>query len=66
MPVQRPENEWGQCTEMITITTTQELDAFCRKASSAPYVTVDTEFMRDRTYFSKLCLGAAGRAGNLR
>ena len=56
MPVQRPEKEWGQCTEMITITTTQELDAFCRKASSAPYVTVDTEFMRDRTYFSKLCL----------
>ena len=41
---------------MNTITTTQELVAFCRKASSAPYVTVDTEFMRDRTYFSKLCL----------
>ena len=41
---------------MNTITTTQELDVFCRKASSAPYVTVDTEFMRDRTYFSKLCL----------
>ena len=56
MPVQRPEQARGQRTEMITITTTRELDAFCRRASSAPYVTVDTEFMRDRTYFSKLCL----------
>lgn len=41
---------------MITITTTQGLAAFCEKAASAPYVTVDTEFLRERTYYSKLCL----------
>ncbi len=41
---------------MITITKTRELETFCRRASSAPYVTVDTEFMRERTYYSKLCL----------
>ena len=46
----------GPCLEMITITNTQELEAFCGKASSAPYLTVDTEFMRERTYYSKLCL----------
>ena len=41
---------------MITITTTQELEEFCSRASQHPYVTVDTEFLRERTYYSKLCL----------
>ena len=41
---------------MITITTTDGLAAFCDRAASAPYVTVDTEFLRERTYYSKLCL----------
>ena len=41
---------------MITLTTTESLQAFCDKAAKAPYVTVDTEFLRERTYYSKLCL----------
>ena len=41
---------------MITITTTEALAAFCERAGQAPYVTVDTEFLRERTYYSKLCL----------
>ncbi|MEM9852431.1 MAG: ribonuclease D, partial [Pseudomonadota bacterium] len=41
---------------MITINTTDALDAFCKMAADAPYVTVDTEFLRERTYYSKLCL----------
>ncbi len=41
---------------MITITTTEGLAAFCEKAAQSPYVTVDTEFLRERTYYSKLCL----------
>lgn len=41
---------------MITITTTEGLQAFCETAANFPYVTVDTEFLRERTYYSKLCL----------
>ncbi|MBS0572492.1 MAG: ribonuclease D [Proteobacteria bacterium] len=41
---------------MKTITTTEELAAFCAEAKSQPYVTIDTEFLRERTYYSKLCL----------
>ena len=35
---------------MPTITTTEALAAFCEKAKAQPYVTVDTEFLRERTY----------------
>ncbi|MBE9638024.1 ribonuclease D [Salipiger mangrovisoli] len=41
---------------MKTLTKTEELAEFCAEAASAPYVTVDTEFLRERTYYSKLCL----------
>ena len=41
---------------MKTITTTKQLADFCEMAASHPYVTIDTEFLRERTYYSKLCL----------
>ncbi|WP_108258239.1 ribonuclease D [Mangrovicoccus ximenensis] len=41
---------------MKTLTTTEELREFCNRAAQHPYVTVDTEFLRERTYYSKLCL----------
>ncbi len=41
---------------MRTITTTEDLAAFCAEAANHDYVTVDTEFLRERTYYSKLCL----------
>ncbi|CUH48589.1 ribonuclease D [Ruegeria atlantica] len=41
---------------MKTLTTTQELADFCKAAAEYDYVTVDTEFLRERTYYSKLCL----------
>ncbi|MEM9579695.1 MAG: ribonuclease D [Pseudomonadota bacterium] len=41
---------------MNLITTTEALAAFCEKARQHTYVTVDTEFLRERTYYSKLCL----------
>lgn len=41
---------------MKLITTTDELAAFCEPLAQAEFVTVDTEFMRERTYWPKLCL----------
>ena len=41
---------------MKTITTTDDLARFCDAAKGEPYVTGDTEFLRERTYYSKLCL----------
>ncbi|UYV39313.1 ribonuclease D [Rhodobacteraceae bacterium D3-12] len=41
---------------MRTLTTTNELAEFCQEAAKHPYVTLDTEFLRERTYYSKLCL----------
>ncbi|WP_323764694.1 ribonuclease D [Marinovum sp.] len=41
---------------MRIITTTADLAEFCAAARQHPYVTVDTEFLRERTYYSKLCL----------
>ena len=45
---------------MELITTTAALNAFCASLTDAKYVTVDTEFMRERTYYSKLCLVQLG------
>ncbi len=49
---------------MKTITTTQELATFCEQARQHDYVTVDTEFLRERTYYSKLCLVQLAYDGN--
>ncbi len=50
------EQEQNLAPLMKTLTTTTELAEFCEAAASHPYVTVDTEFLRERTYYSKLCL----------
>lgn len=38
------------------ITQTEALRRFCAEAETAPYVAVDTEFMRENTYYPILCL----------
>ncbi|MDE0943803.1 MAG: ribonuclease D [Alphaproteobacteria bacterium] len=34
----------------------ETLASFCAQMSSSPYITIDTEFIRDRTYWPRLCL----------
>jgi ribonuclease D len=41
---------------MEPITTTDALAEACRRFASKPFVTVDTEFMRETTYYPKVCL----------
>ena len=38
------------------VTGTAELDALCARLRTQRFVTVDTEFMRERTYWPELCL----------
>lgn len=40
----------------MLISTYHDLAAFAERASTSPVLGVDTEFMREKTYFAKLCL----------
>lgn len=41
---------------MKIITTTDELAVTCAKLATCPFITVDTEFLRESTYYATLCL----------
>jgi ribonuclease D len=43
-------------TQTQYITTTEALAALCERLEGEEFVTVDTEFMRERTYYPELCL----------
>lgn len=45
---------------MSVITTTKDLKAFCTRLKKAEFITVDTEFIRERTYWAHLCLIQVG------
>ena len=45
---------------MTLIADSTELAAFCKRQAKAEFITVDTEFMRDSTYWPKLCLAQVG------
>jgi ribonuclease D len=50
---------------MRIVETTDQLVAFLAELEGVPYVTLDTEFLRDQTYYPRLCLiqMAAPKAG---
>ena len=52
------------------ITQSAELAELCERLRQEPFVTVDTEFMRERTYWPELCVvqlaGADEVAGGYR
>lgn len=41
---------------MTIISHSNELSALCRTLQTAPFITIDTEFLRDKTYYPRLCL----------
>src|SRR5690625_1249546 len=48
---------------MHLISDSAELTRICEDLATAPYVTVDTEFLRERTYWPQLCLVQLARPG---
>ena len=44
----------------VLITTTDALADLCSRLAHEPYVTIDTEFMRERTYYPELCVVQLG------
>lgn len=49
----------------VYICDSSELLAYCEKAASAKVVAVDTEFIREKTYFPKLCLIQVNAGGQI-
>jgi ribonuclease D len=47
---------------MRPITTTAELEEFCARMAAHPFVTVDTEFLRESTYYPLLCVAQMASA----
>ena len=54
---------------MRIVETNEALSAFVAELAQAPYLALDTEFLRDQTYYPKLCLiqvAAPGSRGHHR
>src|SRR5580700_11623187 len=47
---------------MHPITTTSALAAACTRMASQPFVTIDTEFLRETTYYPLLCVAQMASA----
>ena len=45
---------------MTLIADNDALAAFCERQAQAEFIAVDTEFMRDSSYWPKLCLVQVG------
>ncbi len=47
---------FDQKIKMQIITNTENLSALCTRLSEHPYITIDTEFLRENTFWPQLCL----------
>lgn len=43
-------------TSVMIITEQKELDSLCQTLAGEDFITIDTEFIRDKTYYPRLCL----------
>ncbi len=57
-------NSWRYIANMNIISDSAALAAFCRTCADHAYVTVDTEFLRERTYWPQLCLVQMAHPGS--
>ena len=46
--------------KMKLIENTKDLEVFCQELKKHPFITVDLEFLREKTYYAKLCLIQVG------
>ncbi len=51
-----PRNARAEFPPPLLVTDTAELDVLCSRLRTQRFVTVDTEFMRERTYWPELCV----------
>jgi ribonuclease D len=49
----------------VFISDTASLAALCARLATEPFVTIDTEFIRERTYWPELCVVQLGGAGDV-
>ena len=52
----------AQDPDPVLVTTSEDLAALCARLREEEFVTVDTEFMRERTYWPELCVVQLGGA----
>ena len=58
LPAYRASAEPVYRSGMTLISDSGSVAELCRRLSTEPHVCVDTEFMRDRTYYPRLCWGS--------
>jgi len=55
-----PDKGWQDMQIHPLITETAPLEALCARLAQSPFIAVDTEFMRENTYWPELCLVQIG------
>src|SRR5579864_5163777 len=58
---QSPRIRYHRCMRIVN--STPDLKALVAELTGAPYLALDTEFMRDQTYWPKLCLIQVASSG---
>ena len=56
MPASQRAPKAAGLPDPVLVTTSAELDALCGRLRQEPWITIDTEFMRERTYYPELCV----------